>query len=376
MSDPQHAASALALSPEDIRRLLEDGSSQARVDVADKIAGAYGDAALHANELKVAEQIFRLLMRDTEMRVRGTLAQHIKNSKVIPHDIVMVLARDVEQVSLPVLECSEVLTEKDLLELVQATRNVARHLAISRRKEVSQLVTNALLQTGSDEVTHTLVNNAGADIAEEALAIIIEHHQDNEAMMQAIGTRPRLPLSVVEKLVSVVSESLGAKLKEKYHVLPAHVIVDEAVNTRETETLQMVKNIGNDEELDKLVAQMHASNRLSPSVILSALCQGNFAFFEASLARMSNIPTVNARTLLNDQGDLGFRGLYNKSGLAESLLPAVRLLFKVVRELEETGEKPGKARYANHLVEKILHYSETQAIDNLSYIIALVRRST
>ena len=46
-----------------------------------------------------------------------------------------------------------------------------------------------------------------------------------------------------------------------------------------------------------------------------------------------------------------------------------------VRELAANGEKPGKSRYANRLVERILHYSETQPIDNLSYVIALVRRS-
>ncbi len=371
-----HSASALALSPEDIRRLLEDGSSQTRVEITNKIANAYGSAALHQSEFKVAEQIFRLLVRDTEVRVRSALSQHIKESKVIPRDIVMVLARDVEQVSLPVLECSEVLTDNDLVELVRATQNVSRHLAISRRREISQLVTGVLLRTNNNQVTETLVGNNGADIAEEELAMIIEQNHDNAGMMEALSARPRLPISTVEKLVSIVSESLAVKLKEKYHVLPASTISEEVESTRETETLQLVKNVEDDAELDKLVAQMHSSDRLSPSMILGALCQGNFSFFEASLARMSNIPIANARTLLNDKGDLGFRGLYNKSGLPETMLPAVRLLFRVVRELAETGEKPGKARYANRIVEKILHYSETQPIDNLAYIIALVRRST
>ena len=375
-NETSHTASALALSPEDIRRLLEDGTSQTRVDITNKIANAYGSSVLHQREFKVAEQIFRLLVRDTEVRVRAALSQHIKESKVIPRDIIMVLARDVEQVSLPVLECSEVLTDNDLIELVLATQNVSRHLAISRRPQVSQLVTGALLRTNNNQVTETLVGNNGADIGEDELALIIEQNHDNAGMMEALSARPRLPISTVEKLVSLVSESLAVKLKEKYHVLPASTITEEVESTRETETLQLVKNVEDDVELDKLVAQMHSSDRLSPSMILGALCQGNFGFFEASLARMSNIPIANARTLLNDKGDLGFRGLYNKSGLPEKMLPAVRLLFRVVRELAEAGEKPGKARYANHIVEKILHYSETQPIENLSYIIALVRRST
>lgn len=374
--EPLHTASALALSPDDIRRLLEDASAQTRVDITNKIAGAYGSSVLHEREFKVAEQIFRLLLRDTEVRVRAALAQHIKESTQIPRDIVMVLARDVEQVSLPVLECSQVLTENDLLDLVQATQQVSRHLAISKRRTVSQLVTGALLRSNNDQVTATLVSNDGADISEAEIAAIIEQYGENDGMMEALSIRPHLPVSAVEKLVNVVSESLADKLKEKYDVLPDKVIADEAASTRESETLELVKDVESDEELNRLVAQMHTSDRLSPSMILSALCKGNFNFFEASLARLSNIPIANARALINDQGDLGFKSLYNKSGLPEAMQPAVRLLFKVVHELADAGEKPGKARYANRIVEKILHYSEKEPVDNLSYIIALVRRST
>jgi uncharacterized protein (DUF2336 family) len=374
-TDSLHAASALALSPEDIKRLLEDGSSQVRVDITNKIAGAYGVSSLHAREFKVAEQIFRLLVRDTEVRVRAALAQNIKESREIPRDIVMVLARDVEQVSLPVLQFCEVLTETDLVELIEASEQVSRYLAISKRRSVPHLVSRALLRTENEQVTETLIHNNGAEIAEEELTLIIDRNQNNEGMMQALSARPRLPVSVVEKLVSVVSESLADTLKEKYK-FSDDAITEEVANTRETETLQLVRNVADDDEMDRLVAQMHSSDRLSPSMILSALSQGNFSFFESSLARLSNIPIANARALLNDQGELGFRGLYNKSGLPEKMLPAVRLLFRVVRELAAQGEKPGKARYANRVVERILQYSETQPIENLSYIIALVRRST
>lgn len=374
-SDPAPNASALALSPEDIRRLLEDGSSETRVDITNKIAGAYSNARLHPREFTVAEQIFRLLLRDTEVRVRSALAQNIKESKIIPRDIVMVLARDVEQVALPMLEYSQVFTESDLVELVRASEQVTRHLAISRRSEVSQMVSSALLGKNNDAVTASLVNNKGADISEGEITAIMEQHKNNEGMMIALGSRPKLPLPVVEKLVTMVSGSLAATLKQKYK-MTTEVIDEETVNTRESETLHLVKNVESDDELDALVSQMHDSDRLSPSMILSALCQGNFAFFEASLARMSGIPIANARKLLTDGGELGFRGLYNKSGLPDAMLPAVRLLFRVVHELAEAGEKPGKSRYANRIVERILHYSEDEPVDNLSYIIALVRRST
>ncbi len=371
---PSLATNALALSPEDIRRLLDDASAQTRVDITQKISGAYIAEGLQDREFKVAEQIFRLLLRDTEVRVRATLAEQIKESKIIPRDIVLKMARDVEIVSLPILQFSEVLTDADLLELVEASKTVTRFMAVARRQKVSQLVSNALLKKGSDQVTATLVNNSGADISDEDISAIIEQNRDNAGMIETLSTRPRLPLSAVEKLVTMLSGSLADNLKQKYKLSDEEIKAPIAA-TRESETLDILRGVDDDDSIDKLVAQMHAGDNLTPSMILSALCQGNFAFFEASLALLSNIPSKNARLLIADKGDLGFRALYNKSGLPEAMFPAVKMLLKVVRDLADKGERPGKARYANNVVEELLHASDDNPVENLSYIIALVRRS-
>jgi uncharacterized protein (DUF2336 family) len=369
------ANGALALSPEDVRRLLEDASTQARVDITDKIASAYGTDQLEDSELVVAEQIFRLLLRDTEVRVRASLANHLKESKAIPRDIVLTLARDVESVSLPVLQFSEVLTEEDLVEFVQHSNEVSRFLAVSKRRSVSQVVSNALLNKKNDQINQSLVSNAGADISEEDFSGLIDEYRSDPKMMETITSRPKLPVATVEKLITQVSDKLAKTLKEKYKY-PAKEIETQVQATRESETLQLVSRVSGDHEIDSLVVQMHSSERLTPSMILGALCQGNFVFFEAALARMSNIPTANARSLIQDKGDLGFRAIYNKSGLPEAMFPAVKMLLKIVRELVEVdGEKPGKSRFANRIVERLLSKSEEDPVENLSYIIALVRRS-
>ena len=55
-------------------------------------------------------------------------------------DVVLALARDVKEVSLPVLEYSQVLTEADLVELVDTSREIARCVAISKRRSVPESV--------------------------------------------------------------------------------------------------------------------------------------------------------------------------------------------------------------------------------------------
>jgi uncharacterized protein (DUF2336 family) len=371
--EPHQTTAALSLTEDEVLRLLEDKGPATLVEITGKIAGAYSGQALKNNEAMAAEQIFRLLMRETELRVRVSLAEQIKNSQTIPHDIVMALARDVEAVALPILQHSEVLSDADLIELVNSTPQASRHLAVSRREHVSDHLSDTLIAKGNEEVTSSLVHNSGAEISESGLKTIVEQHTENKTLMNALIQRQQLPATVAEKLITVVSSSLASTLKEKYH-LPAEEIEHEVEKTRESETLGLIRITSDQQEIDRLVNQLIAFDRLSPSIILSALCQGNFCFFETSLARLSHINVSNARALINDKGDLGFRAVYNKSGLPDAMFPAVRTLLRAVKDLDEENEKPGTNRYANRLVERILHYAETNPVDNLSYIIALVRR--
>ena len=366
-------SSNLALSENEVQALLEDKTPVTLISLTDKIATAYSGQALKSTDTQATEQIFRLLMRDTELRVRVSLAEHVKNSRQLPRDIALTMARDVEEVALPILQHSEVLSDTDLIELINNTDEITRYMAVSKREQVSNVVSGMLLSKGNDEVAQSLVTNKGAEISNDGLEKIVELFPHNEGLMKAVTNRPHVPAAVLEKMINKVSNSLAETLKEKYKK-PSKEIDAEVEKTREKETLKLVGMSRTQEEVDKLVDQLQSFNRLTPSIILSALCQGNFCFFETSLARLSNIPIPNARSLINDRGDLGFRALYNKSGLSDTMFPAVRVLLKTVRDLDGIAEKIGPVRYANKVVEKLLKHSQADPVDNLSYIIALVRQ--
>ena len=361
------------LAEDDVRRLMEENSPELRTEITEKLASTYNGDTLDKNALIAAEQVFRLLVRDTEVAVRKTLANHLKNSSHIPRDVVRTLARDVEEVALPVLQFSEVLTENDLLELTSTQQDVSRYLAISRRKTVPESVSQVLIDSGNPQVATTLASNVGAKISESGFDKLVELHQCNEAVLKSVGENPAIPVTVAGKLVTLVSDQLADALRKK-HNLPASQISRAVEQTHEDETLALVRIAKTELDAERLSNQLQTNNNLTPSIILSALAQGNFAFFEICLARLSNIPVANARTLIGDRGDLGFRAIYNKAGLPEGLFPAVKLLLTVVRELDFEGIRPGSIKYAGSIVERLLNRAEYAPVENLSYVIALVRR--
>jgi len=95
-------------------------SAATRAEMAVKLAGQFEAGALSQSERQIAEEIFRTLTRDAATRVRRALADHLKESRELPHDVALALARDIEDVAVPMLEHSAVLTEADLVEIARS----------------------------------------------------------------------------------------------------------------------------------------------------------------------------------------------------------------------------------------------------------------
>jgi len=81
------------LSASDVQKLMVNPSAETRVQTTGKIAGQFASGDLSPSERKIAEDIFRTLVRDTEIRVRESLAAHLKSSPDLPHDVAVSLAK-------------------------------------------------------------------------------------------------------------------------------------------------------------------------------------------------------------------------------------------------------------------------------------------
>ena len=86
------------LTKDDVSRLLTDPSVDNRIGTSTKIAEGFNDGTLNENERRMAEEIFRVMVKDAEVRVREALALNLKKNPAIPHDVALSLAKDVEQV--------------------------------------------------------------------------------------------------------------------------------------------------------------------------------------------------------------------------------------------------------------------------------------
>lgn len=355
------------LDEEDVARLLANPSGDIRAEIAGKIAGQH--PGLSDSERKLAEDIFRLMVHDAEVRVRSALARQIQGNPLVPHDVALALAQDVDEVSLPVLQFSEVLTDDDLFEIIKS-QDCSKQEAVARRSKVSTGVADALVESGNETVIATLVSNEGAELSESTLSRVVDRYAGSETVGRPLVSRRALPLTVAERLMTRVSESLRAVLMANQNLSP-EAVAAMLIQARELAVLGL-----SDSEADatKLVDHLFRNGRLTPSIILRAVCMGDLTFFEASLAKLARISLENARTLIHDAGKRGFQALFDKAGLPNAFFRAMRAAVDVAGEMQYDGEPHDRERFSRRMIERILtQYGDLGVnfeTDDLEYLLA------
>jgi uncharacterized protein (DUF2336 family) len=355
------------LSQADVSRLLADPSEDSRAGTASKLAKQLDQSDLTEAERKLAIEIIRIMAKDAAVRVREALSHNLKHSKELPHDVANALARDVESVAMPILEFSEILTDADLISIVKSAGG-AKQIAVARRAAVSGEVAHALIETKNVEAVATLVGNEGAALSETHLARVIDDYGAIDAVQDSLVHRAKLPATIAEQLVTKVSENLRQYLVS-HHELPANLAADLVMESRERATVGLLGPGAETVDVMQLVRQLKAGGRLTPTLILRSLCMGDIAFFEAAMAVMSRTPIVNARLLIHDQGSLGLKSLYTRTGMPDRLYPAFRVALDVVRETEGDARDEDRRRYVSRMIERILTQYEDIGQDNIDYLL-------
>jgi uncharacterized protein (DUF2336 family) len=357
---------ASSLSQTDVARLLAEPLPHVRAEVAGKLADEIDNPHLTEAELALAQDIVRLMAKDVEATVRKALSQSLRGALHLPHDVALRLANDIEAVALPILTHSPVLTDEDLVAIVRAG-SAAKQEAIAVRPDVSEKVSDALISEANEAVVVALMSNNGAHISNSSLTKAIDRFESSDSVKESMVRRASLPVTVTERLVTLVSDNLKEYLVS-HHELPPALATDLVLRSRERSIINLSSG-SSEQDVEKLVAQMHANERLTPSLILRALCMGDLAFFEAALARLANVPVANARLLIHDAGRLGLKSLYTKSGLPLRFLPAVRIAIDVVGETPMDGGPHDRERYRARVIERILTQYEDFGTEEVDYLL-------
>lgn len=360
------------LSSADVARLARDRSPAARGDTATRVAQLFAGGGISAQAREIAVDILERLARDIEVQVRRAVSEQLKSCPFLPAAIARTLAHDVESVAVPMIRCSTVLDDAELIAIIR-DGNPAKQIAVAERGQVSAVVSKFLVETRRREVVGTLLANHGAEIPEPSYREVLAEHGDDRTIQNLLIDRPTLPMAVTERLIDRVASALRERLIARHGFPPRMVdaVVDQG---RERVLAEQAGGLTLPGEMDFLVQRLKARGALSTTFALRALANGDLHLFEASVACHAGVPSENARRLIHDVGPEGFRRLYRQAGLLPELYPAFRSALDIVLEVRRDRAGDWRAQDTKRIVDTVVRSCPQVAPGDLENVLAQVAR--
>lgn len=356
------------LTEADIRVLMKGPTDTDRGQAAHKICRCIETADLSAEERDHAEAIMRVMVEDAAILVRRALAVALKNSPKLPRDIANKLARDIDSVALPILQNSPSLSDQDLVEILIAS-GPARQVAIASRERISPIVTGAIAKHGAPAAVERALANDNAIFEDDALGVILDRMPDRPAIVETMIKRNALPVSVTERLVTMVTGEMFDYLVN-HHALAPQIAIDLATSARERVAIDLIEQAMRQSDLASFIAQLNLHGRLSPSLLMRALCMGFIEFVEHALAELSGLPHQRVWLMIHDVGPLGLKAAFDRAGLPAKLFGPFKAGIDLYHQLDRGSDSPeDRDRFRAAMIERVLTLFQSVPKEDLDYLL-------
>ncbi len=308
--------------------LARDRDEAVRRKLADKIADLLPDLDPGGQEQarNYLIEVIEILAQDQVVRIRQIIAETLQDVVDAPPGVVQRLARDIEEVvARPVLEFSPLLSDRDLIEIIEGGTGQGQLSAISRRYGLGEKVADAIVKVKDTVAVSALLENDSAQIREDALDGLVDAAMKVTAWQKPLVLRPKLSSGAVRKLAGFVAGSLLSMLSARQDLdgKTARALSKE------------VKRRLNEEKGDDAAAadpaaevkRLHETGRLDEKFMTSALNGGDRDKVRHGLARCAEMPIAMVDHIFSAHSAKGVTALTWKAGF--SMRFAVQLQLRM-----------------------------------------------
>jgi uncharacterized protein (DUF2336 family) len=194
------------------------------------------------------------------------------------------------EVAAPILRRSSALSEETLLRVVQ--RQSQEHLlAVSKRPEVSQTLSRALVDHGDDRVVGSLLENEKADISPTTYDRIAERAENSTALQAPLVRRANVPPELLNGIYLKAESRLRREIMAKLEGIPAEEMEKAFQRSRSRVTSVYGARPEDFDQACKRVDQMERTGQLKSASLVALLREGKASrtAFILALARVADM---------------------------------------------------------------------------------------
>lgn len=273
-----------------LKALAQNSARLARSALFDRVATLLfeGEGELSPEVQRLIDQILTDLIDQVEGDVRRRVSARLATLKTAPHALTMLLASDAIEIARPILHHSPVLTDRDLIELVQAKTTEHRE-AIARRAKIPAEVSAALAAKKEPKVVEALLTNLGAVIPRAVFGDLVALSEAVESIRKPLVARRDMPKDLAHRMFWFVSAALRQTILERF-----------AIDAKELDSLFADVLVEHQEQL----SARPAAHRMTGEVnaLLAKVKAGDVAGFTTLLAQTIGIGVQLAEKIVADVG--------------------------------------------------------------------------
>lgn len=279
-----------------------------------------------ASERMAIENVARLLAQDISVQVREALAFELRTCELLPQDLAAKIAADVEAVSRPFLKDTEAFTDQQLADLIPQLEEHA-HVSIARRANLGPQACLAIVSFGSGKAVTFVVQNDHITLAEDACEELMGRFSADRQMMNKLARRIDLPISIVERIISHVSEDLREGLIAQYG-LSVPVAQEIARATKYGAIWRQIEK-ASPSQVHAYVIDLRNQNRLTTDMVLEFAGNGCLSFMESALALEAGLTLGAVREALYGRDMSDFVRLMQQADISKA---AAHDLYQIVSQ--------------------------------------------
>jgi uncharacterized protein (DUF2336 family) len=304
---------------------------------------ASNDQGTSQRERKLMFDILRRLVHEAEMVVRRTISVRLSEMEDAPRDLVRLLANDKIEIAYPILTKSGALDDNDLAEIIEH-RTFEHQLAVAIRSNISESVTDALVDTGDKNVIKCLLQNSTSEISRSTMEYLVEQSEREDIFREPLVRRQDLGKDLAERMFLWVAQSLRDVIVKDWNLDEGTVerlITDAEQRTwKETDSPEARQS-----KAQQLAATLDEQGLLSQESMMRILRNGDVALFIAMFGRFTRLEDSFVKRIIFDPGGRALAAACIASGIDEE---GFRQIFGFARKARPASPK-GRRDYHDAL---------------------------
>jgi uncharacterized protein (DUF2336 family) len=298
-----------------------------RADTLRRVTDLFVSGAAEFSDEQIAlfDEVMGLLVREIEGSARASLGRRLADLPQAPPRIVRALALDDElAVAAPLLAQSERLDEATLIEGANS-KSQGHLLAISRRKTLTEPVTDVLVERGDREVAQTTAANPGARFSEFGYSTLVRRCEDDAELALCMWSRAEVPRQHLLKLFAQASETVRLRLEaadRRKAGLVREVIAQASTRIQATTREHSADFAAARERVEAL----HTAGQLTVAALEGFARDGRFEETAIALSLLCDVPIAPVERALAQEWSEQVLVLAKAIGLTWSVTRSILLL--------------------------------------------------